>query len=83
MKYKRVRKQILEMLEARNMNTLEIYDELKLRHPKSMPTMHALTNILSKNKYVKVVFSHNQVNDTDTAYSVLGGRYKITVWGLK
>ena len=81
MKHKTARRLILELLEEGDMNTHEIYFALKERM-RWAPTMNALSNILGKNKDVRVVLA----NDAIGAIRVNGGLsngHSITLWGLK
>ncbi len=81
MKHKRIRAKIPELLESGPLNTHEIYDLLKEAFPKTAPQMHALTNILAKNKSIRPKI-HCSSPD---AQRVLGNSmysYSITTWEL-
>ena len=82
-KHKRVRKLIPKLLEQGPLSTHEIYDILKARVPKNVPTMHSLTNILAKNPLIETLHHARDAGNPYRLQSICSGSYAITVWKLK
>lgn len=83
MKHKRVRAKIPELLAEGPLSTHEIMDALKAWYPKNCPTMHSLSNILSKNTQVQIRHHHESPDNPCRVSTLIGSRHTLTVWELK